>query len=69
MLSDKQEQSFFFFFIVIYREMCIGNVIMLKLNDDKTEFNVFKSKHSTQTFVEQGVQFDGTEGEKSWGYI
>ena len=34
---------------------------MLKLNDNKTEFIVFKSKHNAKTFVEQSVQFGGTE--------
>ena len=33
---------------------------MLKLNDDKTEFIVFKSKHNVNTFAEQNVQVGGT---------
>ena len=31
------------------------------LNDDKTEFIVFKSKHNVNTFAEQNVQVGGTK--------
>ena len=34
---------------------------MLRLNDDKTEFIVFKSKHNANTFTEKSVQIGGTE--------
>ena len=33
---------------------------MLKLNDDKTEFIVFKSKRNVNTFPEHNVQVGGT---------
>ena len=34
---------------------------MLKLNDDKTEFIVFISKHNVKTFVEQSIKVGSTE--------
>ena len=34
---------------------------MLKLNDDKTEFILFKSKNNVNTFGEQNIQVSGTE--------
>ena len=34
---------------------------MLKLNDDKREFIVLKSKHTVNTFAEQNVQGGGTK--------
>ena len=37
------------------------NHIMLKLNDDKTELIVFKSKQNINTFAEQNVQVSGTK--------
>ena len=36
------------------------NCNMLKLNDDKTEFIVFKSNRNGNTFAEQSVQISGT---------
>ena len=47
-------------------EQCVSEIKvwmshnMLKLNDDKTEFIVFKSKHNVNTFAEQNVQVGGT---------
>ena len=46
---------------------------MLKLNDDKTQFIVFKSQHNVNMFGEHNVQVGGTkvmirsEIKKSWG--
>ena len=62
-------------------EQCVSEIKvwmshnMLKLNDDKTEFIVFKSKHNVNTFAEQNVQVGGTRVgisskiKKSWGNI
>ena len=38
---------------------------MLKLNDDKTEFVVFKSKQNTSSFARSNVQVGGTAVEVS----
>ena len=52
-------------------EQCVSEIkvwmnhIIFKLNDDKTEFTVFKSKYNINTFVEQNVQVGGTKVEIS----
>ena len=42
---------------------------MIELNDEKTEFIVFKSKHNVYTFDEESIQFGYTAFELVLKYI